>query len=162
MYKKIKGILRKFDYYIYIDYSETFIGYIIIHEEEIKEILPKISKLHHYKQIKHKKQYITSVKRLIESNNIKSFLLKYKIRPMKDNTIVFTDVLEFVMKHDNCIILLSIDNNQYNVFIKLFNIIPHKEHVFVIKESDLRKDSVEYKLSLIIDNLLNVERIKSK
>jgi len=58
-------------------------------------------------------------------------------------------------------IFVSIDDHQYNAFIKLFAIMPHKEHVFIIKESNLKRESKEYKLSLIIDNLLNIERIKT-
>ena len=36
-----------FDYYIYIDYSENLIGYIIIHKDKIEELLPKLSKFRH-------------------------------------------------------------------------------------------------------------------
>ena len=46
---------KEFDYYIFIDYSEDFIGYNIIGKEKIKELLPRISKIKHYKEIKHKK-----------------------------------------------------------------------------------------------------------
>ena len=37
--------------------------------------------------------------------------------------------------------------------------IAHKDHIKIIKESDLKKDSVNYKLSLIIDTKLNMERM---
>ena len=36
---------RIIDYYIFIDYSERLVGYIIIQKEKIKELLPRISKL---------------------------------------------------------------------------------------------------------------------
>jgi len=150
-----------FDYYIYIDYSENLIGYIIIHKDKIEELLPKLSKFHHYRGLKHKRQYISSIKKIIIKNSIKNFLLKYKIRKLRDNTLVFAEVLNFVKEHDNCGIFVSIDDHQYNAFIKLFAIMPHKEHVFIIKESNLKRESKEYKLSLIIDNLLNIERIKT-
>ena len=38
---------EEFDYYIFMDYSENLIGYIIINKEKIKELLPKIIKLKH-------------------------------------------------------------------------------------------------------------------
>jgi|TARA_Y100000310_G_C20349094_1_gene653464 hypothetical protein len=161
MYKKIiKRGEQQYTYYIYIDYSENLIGYTIIHKDKIEEILPKISKLHHYRRIRYKRQYIRSIKKIIDKNNIMSFLLKYKIRKIRNNAFIFADVLDFVKNYDNCGIFISVDNHQYNAFMKLFGIIPHKKHVFVIKESKLKKESIEYKLSLIIDNLLNIERIK--
>jgi hypothetical protein len=161
MYKKtIKKEENKFDYYIYVDYSENLIGYTIISKDKITEILPKISKFHHYRKIKHKRQYLKSIRKIADKNDIKSFLLKYKIREIRDNTFIFADVLDFVGENDNCGIFVSVDNHQYNAFMKLFNLIPHKKHVFVIKESKLKKESVEYKLSLIIDSLLNIERVK--
>ncbi len=101
----------KFDYYIYIDYSENLIGYNIIYNEKIKEILPLISKFHHYKKIKHKKQYLSAIKKILTKKNIKSLLLKYKIEKIRYNAFIFADVLEFVKKYDNCGIFVSVDNN---------------------------------------------------
>jgi len=45
-------------------------------------------------------------------------------------------------------------------FTKLLDMIPHKDHIAIFKESDLKKGSIEYSLSLIIDTKLNIERIK--
>ena len=43
------GIKMEFDYYIFIDYSEDFLGYLIIEKDKIKELISKISKFSHYK-----------------------------------------------------------------------------------------------------------------
>ena len=69
------------------------------------------------------------------------------------------DIEEFIKRYNNCKIFASVDNNQFNSFVKLLDIVPHKNHVILVKESDLKKGSVEYKLSLIIDTMLNIERM---
>ena len=153
---------KMFDYYIYIDYSENLIGYIIIERSKIEEILPKISKLHHYKNICHKREYISAVKKRFEKEKIKDLLLKWKIISMKSNLEVFVDIIKFIKVNSNCIILISVDNNQYNSFIKLIDIIPHRGNLFIIKESSLKKGSIEHRLSLIIDSMLNIERRRLK
>ena len=61
---------KEFDYYIFIDYSEDLIGYNIIERNKIFELLPKISKIKHYKEVKHKKQYLKAIKSNIEKNNL--------------------------------------------------------------------------------------------
>src|SRR3989344_4794641 len=137
------------DYYIYLDYSETLVGYLIIQKENVEEILPKISKLHHYKDIKNKKSYIQSIKKIFDKNEIEQYLLKCKIKGLKDNLSIFVEILDFVKNHDNCKIFASIDNNQFIAFTGLLKMIPHKEHITVVKESDLKKGSAEYRLSLI-------------
>ena len=150
------------DYYIYLDYSERLVGYIIIQKEQIPHIIPKITKLHHYKNIKNKKGYINSIKNIFDKNKIEQHLLKCKIKDLKDNLSVFADIIDFVKKYDNCKIFASIDNNQFNAFMRLLSMIPHKTHVTVTKESDLKKGSLEYKLSLIIDTKLNIEMSEMK
>ncbi len=149
---------KEFDYYIYIDYSENMIGYMIVEKNKIKDILPKISKLHHYKNIRYKREYISAIKKRFEKNKIREDLLKYEIKTLRNNAYIFSEVLDFVGKNNNCIIFVSVDNNQYGSFVRLFHLIPHKEHVIVVKESQLKKGTMEYQLSLIIDNLLNIER----
>ena len=61
---------KEFDYYIFIDYSEDFIGYDIIEKEKIKELLSRISKIKHYKEVKHKKEYLKSIRKVFDKNNI--------------------------------------------------------------------------------------------
>lgn len=148
-----------FDYYIFIDYSERLVGYVIVQKEMVQKLLHKITKLHHYKDVKYKKAYIQSIKKVFDKNKIEDCLLKCKIKELKDNLLIFVDVIEFVRKYSNCKIFLSVDNNQFNAFIRLLNIIPHKERIITGKESDLKKGSVDYKLSLIIDTKLNIERL---
>ena len=147
------------EYYIYLDYSQKLVGYIIIQNEMIPDILPKISKLHHYKDLKNKKGYIKSVKKLFDENQIEKYLLKYKIKELKDNLSIFVEIVDFIKTHDNCKIFASIDNNQFIAFARLLDMIPHKDHIILVNESDLKKGSVEYKLSLIIDTKLNIERL---
>lgn len=151
---------RIIDYYIFIDYSERLVGYVIIQKEKIKDLLSRISKLHHYKYIKYKKAYIQSIKKVFEKNKIDDYLFKFKSKELKDNLSIFVDIIDFVKKYDNCMIFISVDNNQYIAFTKLLDMIPHKEHIIIVKESSLKKGSVEYDLSLIIDTKLNIERIK--
>ena len=150
--------MNSIDYYIYLDYSERLVGYIIIEKEKLGAILPKISKFHHYKDIKHKKAYLFAIRKTIESKKILEDLLKHKIRELRENLYIFTEVIEFIKTNDNCVIFASIDDNQYRAFIRLLDMIPDKGHTLVRKESDLKKGSTEYQLSLIIDTLLNIKR----
>ena len=150
---------KEFDYYIFIDYSEDLIGYNIIETNNVDKILPKISRFRHYKGSKDRKIYLQHIKDMIQREKIKSYFLKLKICDMRDNMEVFIDVLDFINKHDNCIIFICVDNNQYSNFKKLVGIVDG-EKTNVVKESSLKKKSSEYQLSLILDNLLNIERRK--
>ena len=147
------------DYYIFIDYSSNLIGYNIIEKEKIPEILPKIAKFRHHKEERHKKIYLHKIKREIKNSNLTSLLLKQKIKHIKDNLIVFAEIINFVKNNDNCIIFMSVDNNQFKAFTNLLNMIPHKDHIIVKKESELKRQSLVHQLSLIIDTMLNIERV---
>lgn len=151
--------MREFDYYIFIDFSENLIGYDIIENKKLKELLPKISKFAHYKQLKHKRAYIHSIKKRIEKERILSYFIKYKIKELYKNTEIYADVLEFIKKYDNCIIFISIDDRQYKAFNKLVGFVDGKR-VVVKKESELIKGTPEYQASLVLDNLLNIERLR--
>ena len=65
---------KEYDYYVYIDYSERLIGYCIIEGKRIPEILPKISKFAHCKEIVHKAPYIATIKRRIKQEGILKLL----------------------------------------------------------------------------------------
>ena len=80
---------------------------------------------------------------------------------MRQNIEIYSDVLDFIKKHDNCIIFVSVDNHEYSNFKKLVNITTG-EKTKVVKESQLKVGSNEYKMSLILDTLLNIARIKRK
>ena len=152
---------KQFDYYIFIDYSENYIGYSIIEKKNINELLWRINKFAHYKELQHKAVYIKSIKKTIEKSKILSYLLKNKIRKTFDTPEIYSDVLEFLNGHENCLIFISVDNKQYLNFEKIIKIIDGK-NTKVVKESELKKGSMEYKLSLILDTLLNIERLKDK
>jgi len=149
----------EFDYYIYIDYSENLIGYNIIEKGKIKELLPKISRFRHFRKSKNRKIYLKHIKKTINRENIKSYFKKIKIMDNRRNVEIFAEVLDFVKKHDNCIIFISVDDFQFRSFKKLVRVIDSNK-TKVVKESQLIKGTDEYKLSLVIDNLLNIERRK--
>ena len=150
---------KQFDYYIFIDYSENLLGYMIIEKSRIPEFLLKISKFAHYKELKHKSAYLHSIKKIIEKNMVLSYMLKIKIRKTTDTPEIYSDILEFLKEYDNCLIFISVDNKQYSNFERLVSIIDGKD-IKVVKESDLREDTPEYKMSLVLDTLLNIERLK--
>lgn len=153
--------MKEFDYYIFIDYSEDLIGYSIIENKRLKELLPKISKFAHYKELKHKSAYLHSIKKIITKNKVLDFFTKYKIREMRQNMEIYLDVLAFLKQHDNCIIFVSIDNHEYPNFKKFVKIIEVSKTV-VKKESQLIKGTPEYQTSLVLDTLLNIERLNRK
>ena len=78
---------------------------------------------------------------------------------MCSNMDIYSDILEFLKKHENCIIFISIDNRQYTAFRRLINIV-EGERVIVRQESELIEGTPEYQVSLVLDNLLNIERLK--
>lgn len=151
---------KEFDYYICIDYSENLIGYSIIEKSKIRGLLLKISKLKHYKEVKYKREYHKSITRIFERDNLLKYFIKTKIRETKYNIEIFMDVGEFIKLHSNCLIFVSVDNKQYSNFEKFVEII-NGENIKVKKESELKEFSPEYKISLVLDNLLNIERIKN-
>ena len=152
---------KEYDYYIFIDYLENLIGYSIIKQKEIEKLLPKISKFHHYRDHRNKKIYIKHINDTIKRECIKDFFEKIRIVEAEKNLDLFTEVLEFVKRHNNCIIFLCIDDYQFKKFRRLLHLIDG-EHTDIRKESQLKKGTPEYRVSLIIDNLLNIERRKNK
>jgi len=150
---------KEFDYYIFIDYSENLIGYSIIEKSKIKEILPKISKFKHYKGSRNRKIYLSHIKNTIKREKIMAYFEKVKIMSMRDNIELFAEVLDFIKKHEKCIIFISIDDFEYKSFRKLVQVVDN-DKTKVVKESQLKVGSTEYQLSLVIDNLLNIERRK--
>ncbi len=151
--------MKKFDYYIFIDFSENLIGYSIIEDCKIKELLPKITRFKHYREVRKRKLYLKNINKTIKRDNLKSYFLKFGIKSMNKNAEVYVDILEFLKKHDNCIIFISVDDRQYNAFNRLVGFVDGK-NVLVKKESQLVKGTPEYKVSLVLDNLLNIERLR--
>ena len=151
--------MKEFDYYIFIDFSENLIGYSIIENNKLKELLPKILRFRHYKDAKNRKLYFKNANNTIKRDNPQSSFLKLKIKGMHKNMEIYLDVLEFLKKHENCIIFISIDNRQYSAFKKMVNIVDGKK-VIVKQESELIKGTPEYQVSLVLDNILNIERLR--
>ena len=154
-----EGKMKEFDYYIFVDFSENLIGYSIISKDKLKELIPKISRFKHYKNADNKKLYLKNIKKTIKRDNIASSFLKLKIKDMHKNMEIYLDILEFLKTHENCIIFISVDNRQYPAFRKMVNIVDG-ENIVIKQESELIKGTAEYQASLVLDNLLNIERTK--
>ena len=75
-------------------------GYVIIEKTKIREIIPKISKLRHYKDVKHKREYASAIKIRFEKEQITDALLKWKIKEVRFNLSIFVDVIEFVKSNN--------------------------------------------------------------
>ncbi|PIN90587.1 hypothetical protein COU57_03230 [Candidatus Pacearchaeota archaeon CG10_big_fil_rev_8_21_14_0_10_32_14] len=151
--------MKEFDYYIFIDYSENLIGYSIIESKKLIELLPKIMRFRHYRSAMNQKLYLKHIKDAIKRDDIKSSFLKLKIKEMHKNMDIYLDVLDFLKKHDKCILFISVDNSQYIPFRKMVNIVDG-DNIIIKQESELIKGTPEYQASLVLDNLLNIERLK--
>lgn len=152
--------MKEFDYYIFIDYSENLIGYSIIEKNKVPNLLPKIERFRHYGGSRERKIYLSHIKNTIKREGIRAYFEKIKIVNMRYNLDLFSEVLEFIKKHDNCIIFISVDDFQYELFRKLVHVIDN-DKTRVVKESQLKRGSIEYQLSLVLDNLLNIEGRKN-
>jgi len=150
---------EEFDYYIFVDYSENLMGYIIISKEKIKDILPKIPKLKHYRGLKHKPQYLNAIKRLFNDNKIFELLSKHRVTEIRQNVELCSEIFDFCKNFSSSKIFISVDDRQYRGFMKLASLIDERRFK-IIKEGQLKRGSVEYKLSLIIDTLLNLKRTR--
>jgi len=150
----------QFDYYIFIDYSKNLIGYNILEKSRIKELLPKLSKFKHYRGLKGRKNYLKHVKNTIKQHKIRSYFEKTKVMGLKENIELFAEVLKFVKNKKNCSFFISVDDYQYRNFRKLADVLDGSSNQ-IVKESKLKHFFNEYKLSLVIDNILNIERMKT-
>jgi hypothetical protein len=153
--------MKEFDYYIFIDYSENLIGYLILDNPKMKEISPKISKFSHYRRLKHKSAYIHSIKKVIEKSELIKCFLKWKIRTLQNTPEIYTDLTEFLKSSNNCCIFISIDDKQYQNFERFIELIDGEDNK-IVKESELKKGSLVYQVSLVLDTLLNIERLKKE
>jgi len=153
--------MKEFDYYIFVDCSENLIGYSVITKEKLKELIPKIYRFKHYRSAQNKKLYLKNIKKAIKRDNIESSFLKLKIKDMGKNMEIYLDILEFLKKHEKCIVFISVDNRQYPAFRKMINIVDG-ETMVVKQESELIPGTAEHQASLVLDNLLNIERTKNE
>jgi hypothetical protein len=152
---------KEYDYYIFIDFSENLIGYNIISHNKMIKLLPKISRFRHYLNTRNKKLYLKNISKTFKRENIRSYFLKFKVKEMYKNADIYADILEFIEKNENCIIFISVDNRQFKAFERLVGIVDGKR-IEVKKESQLKKGTPEYQVSLVLDNLLNIERNNQK
>lgn len=154
---------EEFDYYIFVDYSENLIGYIIIKKEELKNCLPWIHKLKHYHHLKFRDIYLKTIKTIFEKNDVPECFCKHRITELRHNVELCSEVFEFCKNHLEKRIFISIDDRQYKGFMNFINInkdILNKKRFTIVKEGELRLHSIEYKLNLIIDSLLNLKRTR--
>jgi len=151
---------KQFDYRIFIDYSVDYLGYLIIEEMKIKEFISKISKFAHYRKLKHKKAYLNSIKKIIPKNNILSYFFKLKIKKTEATPEIYADILDFLKKHENCSVFICVDDKQFRNFNKIVHLIDGKK-IVIVRESKLKKHTLEYKINLVLDTLLNLARLKN-
>ena len=83
-----------------------------------------------------------------------------KIRKTEATPEIYSDVLEFLKKHDNCLVFICVDDKQFRNFNRLVTLVDGKNSK-VIKESRLKKHSFEYRINLVLDTLLNLARLKN-
>tara|TARA_Y100000310_G_C20386639_1_gene670751 strand:+ start:301 stop:771 length:471 start_codon:yes stop_codon:yes gene_type:complete len=152
---------EEFDYYVFMDYSENLVGYIIVDKKKIRELLLRITKLKHYTKLKYKKQYLTSMRKLFSKNNILEFIHKYEVTELRQNIKICSEIFDFCKNNPDSKIFISVDDRQYGGFMRLVKILDRKRFT-IIKEGKLKKGSVEYQMNLIIDTLLNLKRRKQK
>ncbi len=152
---------REYNYYIFLDYSEDLIGYNIIEQKKISELLPKISRFEYYKGKRNRKVYLKHIAKTIRREKIKSYFERVEIMESRKNIELFTEVLEFIKRHEKCIIFLSVDDYQFKKLRKLL-VLVDGENTDIMKESELKKGTPEYMVSLVIDNLLNIKRRQDK
>lgn len=150
--------MKEFDYYIFIDYSENLIGYIIIKKENVKELCLRLAKIKHYKKVRHAREYLPAIKRRFEKEGILNFVSKHKIRKTIQSQDIFIDIIDFIKKNEDSKFFISVDNHHFFTFKKLFDITKRVENIVLVMESKLKRFSAEYQLNLIIDNLLSIER----
>ena len=91
-----------------------------------------------------KKLYLKNVKKTIQKEEINSFFLKLKIKTLSKTMDIYLDVLEFLKKHGNCIIFVSVDNHEYPNFRKLVKFADGQK-VIIKRESEMSEGTPEYR-----------------
>ncbi|MDP2925077.1 MAG: hypothetical protein Q8N99_01770 [Nanoarchaeota archaeon] len=145
-----------FEYYAFLDYSQELIGYSVIRKDNLKELLAKIARLHSYKEIKHKQKYLAKIKKL-DWKKIKK-LMDYNIVKITSSEKILLSIIEFIKENNESLGFISVSDHYYNSFSKMIEMSERRHNYLIVKESDIKKDSNEYKLSLVIETLLNLER----
>ena len=100
------------------------------------------------------------MKKLFQKNKILECLDKHRITELRQNVELCSEVFNFCKNKPQLKIFISVDDRQYKGFMKLIKIVDGKRFT-IVKEGKLRKNSNEYRLSLIIDTLLNLKRTRT-
>ncbi len=127
------------------------------HDKKINIVI--CSKLKRAKETLKEILLILGKTKIIYTNEIREHLFKLKIKKVADSPEIYADIAVFLKNHDNCIVFISVDDKQYSNFERFVEVINGKT-TKKVKESKLKKDSREYKISLVLDTLLNIERLK--
>ena len=101
------------------------------------------------------------MKKLFKKNKILEFLDKEGITELRQNIEICSEIFDFCKKNPEARIFISVDDRQYNGFMKMEKILD-KGRFTIVKEGKLKKGSEVHKMSLIIDTLLNIKRRKQK
>jgi hypothetical protein len=152
---------KQFDYYLFIDYSENYIGYLVLDKCNLGDCVNVSSRFRHYKNARNKKLYLKNAKKTFNKKEILDLFLKKKVREVIQTPEIFADVAEILKKYKDFRIFVSVDDRQYKNFEKFVKIVDG-ENALIVKEGKLKKGSREYKVNLILDTWLNIERTKSK
>ncbi|MEK6855933.1 MAG: hypothetical protein AABX66_02120 [Nanoarchaeota archaeon] len=72
---------------------------------------------------------------------------------------IFLDVLEFLKRNPKSIVFISVDDRQFLAFNKIVSLLI-SEKIIIKRESQMIKGTPEYRVNLVLDNLLNIERLK--
>ncbi len=78
---------------------------------------------------------------------------------MYENMEIFLDVLEFLKRNPKSIVFISVDDRQFLAFNKIVSLLI-SEKIIIKRESQMIKGTPEYRVNLVLDNLLNIERLK--
>lgn len=149
---------KEFDYYIFVDYSECLIGYMIIDNKFVNQLINKTFQFRHFKELRNKNTYLLKIKKIFDKNNILSDIDKIRVLSVRDSLSIFMDIIDFINKSKSKILLITLDDKEYIAFTRIFSEIINKDNITVIKESQLIKGEKEYRLNLVLDNILNIER----
>lgn len=87
-----------FEYYIFIDYSEDFLGYLIISQKKISEALKNTLKFAHYRHVKNKRAYLKSIRDRTNNQNLRQYFIT-KVRKTSENFEIYNDILAFLKEN---------------------------------------------------------------
>jgi hypothetical protein len=158
--REIKELIRDFNYHVFVDYSLDHIGYIIVESKNLKGIMKLTRKLHHYSEIKHKDKYIKDILKNVKWKNIDSLIMRKNFVKLETDLKVIDEILGFIKENQGEIIFISISDHYYYSFMKLVELLEGNHNFLIVKKSDIKKDSFEYRLSLLLETELNLKRRK--